>query len=119
MRLLLVFALSAIELWVDIPTGLALQLHPLVTGITASIGVTMDIWERGPEKGHLLGSRLAGHIPRPTRTSARQRDSPSASISPVQADASVVACVSLRCETPLERELVLECEASPRVEAGG
>lgn len=40
-KLLMVLGLGAIELWAAIPTGLALQLHPLITGIVAAIGAMM------------------------------------------------------------------------------
>lgn len=37
-KLVTVFGLGAIELWVAIPTGIALQLHPLVAGAAAALG---------------------------------------------------------------------------------
>lgn len=37
-KILTVFGLGAIELWVAIPTGFLLNLHPLVTGVTAAVG---------------------------------------------------------------------------------
>mgnify|MGYP001610985732 CR=1 FL=1 len=37
-KLVTVFGLGAIELWVGIPTGIALQLHPLVAGAVAALG---------------------------------------------------------------------------------
>lgn len=42
-KLLTVFGLGAVELWAAIPTGLALQLHPLVTGIVAAIGAILGM----------------------------------------------------------------------------
>ncbi len=42
-RLLTVFGLGAIELWVAVPAGFALQLHPLVTGITAAAGAIAGV----------------------------------------------------------------------------
>ncbi len=42
-RLLTVFGLGALELWVAIPAGFALQLHPLVTGITAAAGAITGV----------------------------------------------------------------------------
>ncbi len=37
-KMLTVLGLGAVELWVAIPTGFALQLHPVTIGITAAIG---------------------------------------------------------------------------------
>lgn len=42
-KLLTVFGLGAVELWVAIPTGIALQLHPLETGITATTGAILGM----------------------------------------------------------------------------
>lgn len=52
-KLLTVFALSAIELWATIPAGLALQLHPLIVGITAATGAML-----GALAVILLGERV-------------------------------------------------------------
>lgn len=38
MKMLAVLGLGVIELWAAIPAGLALQLHPLLTGIMAALG---------------------------------------------------------------------------------
>lgn len=42
-KLLIVFGLGAVELWAAIPAGLALRLHPLVTGITAATGAIAGV----------------------------------------------------------------------------
>ena len=42
-KLLTVLGLGAVELWAAIPAGLALQLGPLVTGVTAAIGAIMGV----------------------------------------------------------------------------
>lgn len=42
-KLLIVLGLGAIELWVAIPTGFVLQLHPLVTGIMAASGAILGM----------------------------------------------------------------------------
>jgi hypothetical protein len=53
LSLLAVFGLGAVELWAAIPTGMALRLHPITVGTTASLGAVVGIlavW--------LLGERL-------------------------------------------------------------
>lgn len=42
-KLLIVFGLGAIELWAAIPAGLAMHLHPLLTGITAATGAIAGV----------------------------------------------------------------------------
>ncbi len=42
-KLLTVFALGTVELWVAIPTGIALRLHPAETGITAATGALLSV----------------------------------------------------------------------------
>ncbi len=41
MKLLTVLGLGAVELWAAIPTGFALQLHPVTIGITAAAGAML------------------------------------------------------------------------------
>jgi membrane protein YqaA with SNARE-associated domain len=43
MKLLIVFGLGTIELWIAIPTGIVLQLHPLETCITAATGAMLGV----------------------------------------------------------------------------
>ncbi len=43
MKLLTVFGLGMIELWAAIPTALALQLHPVMTGLAAALGAMTGI----------------------------------------------------------------------------
>ena len=43
MELLTVFGLGMIELWAAIPTGLALQLHPVMTGLAAALGAMTGV----------------------------------------------------------------------------
>jgi hypothetical protein len=43
LSLLTVFGLGAVELWAAIPAGLALQLHPVTIGATASLGAIAGI----------------------------------------------------------------------------
>ena len=40
-KLLTVLVLSAFELWAAIPAGFALQLHPVLVGVTAAIGAML------------------------------------------------------------------------------
>ncbi|VVB93531.1 Putative small multi-drug export protein [uncultured archaeon] len=42
-KLLTVFCLGALELWVAIPAGIALNLHPLLAGITAGAGAIVSV----------------------------------------------------------------------------
>ncbi len=42
-KLLTVFILGAVELWVAIPEGIALNLHPLLAGITAGAGAIVSV----------------------------------------------------------------------------
>jgi hypothetical protein len=35
--------MGAVELWVAVPAGLALQIHPIATGITAAVGGMLGI----------------------------------------------------------------------------
>ncbi len=43
MKLLTVFGLGMIELWAAIPTALALQLHPVMTGLAAALGAMTGV----------------------------------------------------------------------------
>ncbi len=43
MKLLTVFGLGAVELWAAIPTGLALQLHPVAAGLAAALGAVTGV----------------------------------------------------------------------------
>lgn len=42
-KLATVFGLGMVELWVAIPTGLVLGLHPVVTGVIAAIGAIIGV----------------------------------------------------------------------------
>jgi len=53
MKLLTVFGLGVVELWVAIPAGLSLQLHPIAVGITAGSGAIL-----GAVAVVLLGERV-------------------------------------------------------------
>ena len=52
-KLLTVLGLGAVELWAAIPTGFALQLHPVTIGITAALGAML-----GALAVILLGERV-------------------------------------------------------------
>jgi membrane protein YqaA with SNARE-associated domain len=52
-KLLTVFGLGTIELWAAIPAGLAMQLHPVVIGITSAIGAILSAFVVA-----LLGERV-------------------------------------------------------------
>ncbi len=43
LKLLTVLGLGAIELWAAIPTGLALGIHPLLTGLAAGVGAVLGV----------------------------------------------------------------------------
>ncbi len=43
LSLLVVFGLGAVELWAAVPAGLALQLHPITIGTTATLGALLGI----------------------------------------------------------------------------
>ena len=43
LKVLTVLALGAVELWTAIPTGLALQLHPLVIGVVSAVGAILGV----------------------------------------------------------------------------
>jgi hypothetical protein len=53
LSLLAVFGLGAVELWAAVPAGLALRLHPLTIGATATLGALVGILVVG-----LLGERV-------------------------------------------------------------
>lgn len=41
LKLLPVLGLAAVELWAAIPAGLALDLHPVVIGVTSAVGAIL------------------------------------------------------------------------------
>jgi hypothetical protein len=43
LKVLTVFAVGAVELWVAIPAGLALNLHPVLTAVTAALGAIAGV----------------------------------------------------------------------------
>lgn len=59
--LLAVFGLGTFELWVAVPAGLALQLHPITTGSVAALGAILGIIAVG-----LTGERLRAWLLRGT-----------------------------------------------------
>lgn len=59
LKLLTVFALGAAELFVAIPTGLALKLHPVAVGFAAALGGLL-----GVSVIVLVGSRLRARLTR-------------------------------------------------------
>lgn len=42
-KILTILGLGAVELWLAIPAGLALQLRPLATATTAAVGATLGV----------------------------------------------------------------------------
>ena len=43
LKVLAVLGLGAVELWTAIPAGLALHLHPLLTGVVSAVGAILGV----------------------------------------------------------------------------
>jgi hypothetical protein len=57
LSLLTIFGLGAVELWAAIPTGLALQIHPVVIVMTSTLGAVLGIVVVSAA-GERVGTRL-------------------------------------------------------------
>jgi uncharacterized membrane protein len=66
-KLLTVMGLGAVELWTAIPAGFALQLHPVIIGLTAALGALVVI---------LLGDHLRGWLLRHYGRRANRKGKP-------------------------------------------
>jgi membrane protein YqaA with SNARE-associated domain len=60
-KLLTVFGLGVVELWAAIPTGLALQLHPVAVGFAAALGAVVGTLAVVLLGKHLRAWLLRGH----------------------------------------------------------
>ncbi len=70
-KLLTVLGLGAVELWVAIPTGFALKLHPVLVGFTAALGSGISALVV-----ILLGDRLRGWLLRHHGSKANKKGKP-------------------------------------------
>ena len=43
LKVLMVLGLAAVELWAAIPAGLALDLHPVLTGVVSAVGAILGV----------------------------------------------------------------------------